>query len=68
MPELVSLRCPNCGAPIHAGDITCEYCGAAHFRLGELDEMEDYARRVARLTGDAKAWEQVMKEYRGEFD
>jgi tetratricopeptide (TPR) repeat protein len=42
--------------------------GAAHFRLGESDEMEDYARRVARLRGDADAWEQVTREYRGEFD
>lgn len=42
--------------------------GAAHFRMGELDEMEDYARRVARLRGDSDTWEQVTKEYRGEFD
>lgn len=42
--------------------------GAAHFRLGELDEMQDYARRVARLRGDADEWEQVVKEYRGEFE
>ncbi len=42
--------------------------GAAHSRLGELDETQAYAQRVARLRGDAEAWEQVMKEYRGEFD
>jgi tetratricopeptide (TPR) repeat protein len=42
--------------------------GAAHFQLGQLDEMEEYARRVARLRGDAEAWDQVTKEYRGEFD
>lgn len=42
--------------------------GAAHFRLGELDEMEDYAKRVARLRGNADEWEQVVKEYHGEFE
>jgi tetratricopeptide (TPR) repeat protein len=42
--------------------------GAAHFRLEELDEMEDYARRVARLRGDEAGWEQVVKEYHGEFE
>jgi tetratricopeptide (TPR) repeat protein len=42
--------------------------GAAHFRLAELDEMEDYARRVARLRGDETQWQQVVKEYHGEFE
>ncbi len=42
--------------------------GAAHFRLGEMDETQAYAERVARLRGDAEAGEQVLKEYRGEFD
>ncbi|MGB8645051.1 MAG: tetratricopeptide repeat protein, partial [Anaerolineae bacterium] len=29
MSELVSLRCPNCGAPAHQGDAQCGYCGSA---------------------------------------
>ncbi len=29
MGELVSLRCPNCGAPAHSGEVNCEYCGSA---------------------------------------
>lgn len=24
-----TLLCPNCGAPIHHGDLECEYCGSA---------------------------------------
>lgn len=27
--DVQTLVCPNCGAPIHHGDLTCEYCGAA---------------------------------------
>ncbi len=38
MPELVSLRCPNCSAPMHAGDATCEYCGAALY-VGQPAEV-----------------------------
>ncbi len=38
MPELISLRCPNCGAPIHAGDVTCEYCNAALY-VGQPSEV-----------------------------
>lgn len=38
MPELISLRCPNCGAAIHPGDITCEYCGAALY-VGQPSEV-----------------------------
>jgi tetratricopeptide (TPR) repeat protein len=41
--------------------------GAAHFRVGEMDEMGQYARRVAGLRGDEAEWEQVVKEYHGEF-
>ncbi len=38
MPELVSFRCPNCGAPVHTGDTTCEYCGAALY-IGRPTEV-----------------------------
>jgi tetratricopeptide (TPR) repeat protein len=42
--------------------------GAAHSRLGQTDEMEAYAKRVAQLRGDAVTWPQVVKEYHGEFE
>lgn len=42
--------------------------GAAHYRLGEITEMQDYAKRVARLRGDEELWHQVEREYRGEFE
>lgn len=29
MAEIVTPRCPNCGAPFHFGDLHCEYCGAS---------------------------------------
>ncbi len=29
MSELVSLRCPNCGAPAKSGEMNCAYCGGA---------------------------------------
>ncbi len=28
MTDLTTLHCPNCGAPVHANDRTCEYCGS----------------------------------------
>lgn len=39
--ELTSLRtlvCPSCGAPIHHGDLNCEYCGAAVY-AGQAAEV-----------------------------
>ncbi len=29
MSELVSFRCPNCGAPAQSGEVNCAYCGSA---------------------------------------
>ncbi len=39
-----TLLCPNCGAPIHHGDLECEYCGGAI-----------YAGRAAEITVPAIA-------------
>jgi tetratricopeptide (TPR) repeat protein len=27
--ELKTIECPNCGAPIRAGELTCDHCGSA---------------------------------------
>jgi uncharacterized Zn finger protein (UPF0148 family) len=98
-----SLDCPNCGAPLHHGDLNCEHCGsaiyaehaaevtlpalaeaqkaipglrrriehnpydgAAYSRLGETDEMEAWARRVAELRGTPDEWERTAKEFKGQ--
>ncbi len=29
MADVLTLFCPNCSAPLHHGDLECEYCGAA---------------------------------------
>ncbi len=42
--------------------------GAAHYCLGQIEEMENCAKLVAQLRGDGEAWYQIVKEYRGEFD
>ncbi len=42
--------------------------GAAHYCLGQINEMEEYAKRVAELRGDPEAWHRIVKEYRGEFE
>ncbi len=39
--------------------------GAAYGRLGETDEIEAWARRVAELRGMPDKWESVAKEFRG---
>ncbi len=42
--------------------------GAAHTRLGEEEEMEAWARRVAALRGNPGAWAHVIREFHGVFD
>ncbi len=42
--------------------------GAAFNRMGNEDEMEQYARDVARLRGEPEMWQQIVDEYRGKFD
>jgi hypothetical protein len=44
MADVRTLFCPNCGAPIHHGDLECEYCGAGL-----------YAGRAAEVTVPALA-------------
>lgn len=64
-----AIRAGSRAAPLRSLDEGSAYLiGAAHFRLGEFDEMEDYARRVATMRGDETEWPQVVKEYRGEFE
>ena len=41
---LSCLRCPGCGAPAHAGDAKCRYCGRVHDWESILARLpEEYA-------------------------
>jgi tetratricopeptide (TPR) repeat protein len=40
--------------------------GVAHGCLGEKDEMETWANRVAALRGDTEAWQSVAREFMGQ--
>ncbi len=42
--------------------------GAAHARLGEIAEMESWARRVADLRGDPESHETIQREFMGKID
>ena len=41
MPEAATFECSVCGAPAHAGDVSCRYCGAgiATVRCGRCFQM-----------------------------
>ena len=41
--------------------------GAAHCYLGETDEMQAWAKRVAVLRDDSDSWPNVMREFRGQI-
>ncbi len=42
--------------------------GSAHTRLGEEEEIEAWARRVAGLRGNPDTWAHVVREFHGMFD
>jgi tetratricopeptide (TPR) repeat protein len=50
-------------------DIDLTYLlGVAYTRLQKLNEMEEYAHRVAVLRGDKRNWNRVVREFNGQFD
>ncbi len=65
-----SLFCPNCGAPLHHGDLTCDYCGVAVYAgqatevtlpaLAEAQQViPDLRRRIERNPYDGEAYYQL---------
>lgn len=57
------------GFELRPTDVDLAYMlGVAHARLEQFSEMENYARRVALLRGDATQWYQVVREFNGQFD
>lgn len=70
MAEIVTPRCPNCGAPFHFGDLDCEYCGASLYvnepteiALPAVAEAQKIAAgmndRLARNPYDGEAFYQL---------
>lgn len=35
-------NCPNCGAPLEAGKIKCEYCGTSYYDLSTMSSDEPF--------------------------
>lgn len=57
------------GLELRPTDIDLAYLlGVAYTRMEKVDEMEDYAHRVAVLRGDPRQWTHVVREFNGQFD